>query len=160
MSDILKTLIQGYYDNIGTLMTSGQTLEYIHERHILHPQDTLFMNWSATAPFILIYPEDFSLTPDLMTTQSDQNNYIITLSAFQEFPDESLGFLGDTSMSLKGTVDIYNDLKTTYNRNTLNNTSMECLLSRVSFRRIATPPLINFHQVHLTFEHLWIDRRA
>jgi hypothetical protein len=159
MSDILKTLVQGYYDNIGTLMATGQTFEYIQERHILHPQDTLFLDWSLSAPFILIYPEDFPVSPDSMTARSNTKNYLITLSAFVEFSDETLGFLGNSTMGLKGTYDIYADLDTTYDRNTLSDTSLECLLTRVSFRRIAVPPLVDFHQCHLTFEHLWIDRR-
>ena len=158
MSENIRTICNAYYTGIGTLMASGETFEYIKERHILHPQDTLFIDFSATTPFILIYPNDWSPVVDVMSgdVTSDFNSYSITLSAFVRYPNATYGFLGNST--IKGTSQIFADIKSTYNNNTLSGSSLASQLTNVSFRRLGIEPLNEYHQVHCTFEHLWIDR--
>lgn len=161
MADVLKTLVNAYYSSLTTEMQAGGTLDYVKAGYILHPNDTQFLDWSSPAPFLLLYVNDYTPTPDSMgCLRSDLLNYQIGLSYFVEFPDENLGLLGDPDYEWKGTIDAKEDLWNLYNRNTFSDASIEAICSNISFQRLGVEPLAQYHQCHLLFTHTHIDRRA
>jgi len=161
MSDILKTLVNAYYDDITDKMRPGQTLDYMQAVYLVHPNDTQFLDWSSPAPFLLLYVNDYVPQPDSMgCLRSDLIPYQITLSYFVEFPDENLGLIGNANYAWKGTIDAKEDLWNLYNRNTFSDASIEAVCVNISFQRLGVEPLTHYHQCHLTFQHTHIDRRV
>jgi hypothetical protein len=161
MSDVLKTLIQNYYTSVTTEMEDGGRLDYIRACYLLHPNDTIYLDWSSPSPFLLIYINDYVPIPDSFgCLRSDLKEYSVGLSYFVEFQDENLGYLGDDDYDWKGIIDASDDLYDLYNRNTFSDASIEAICTNVSYQRHGSPPLSGYHQCHLTFQHRHLDRRA
>lgn len=160
MSDIAKSLVNAYLTTIQAKMLTGEVLEYVRAVYVCHLNDAQFLDLSTPAPFILISLDDYRPQAESLTLRSDRKEYPVTLSYFVEFPDENLGFLGDANFSWKGTADAQDDLYELFHGNTFSETSLGCVCDNISYQRRGGGALTQYHQCHLTFRHLWIDRRA
>lgn len=158
MADILKDLLQAYYDDIAERMQPGQTFGYLEAHWIIRspllpiPE----LDPATPLPFLLIYPQPVRIERDVMGGKSAQKIYPITLSAFQ-YPDDTVGLMGDHI--LEGAIDIANDLYTIYDYENFD-LSILGLATSISYNPILHPALVEAHQTHVTFEHLYKDRRS
>ena len=108
MADILKTLLQAYLDDFQTETSAGGTLSYIKHYFVIQSPLLVPPDWSTPCPFVLIYPQPITLTPDVIGMESNEKLYNITMSVFQEYPDITVGLMGDDY--LDGVIDIADDL--------------------------------------------------
>jgi hypothetical protein len=162
MSDILKDLLQAYYNEIDAL--KGSHLSYLAHHEIVQPPLSL-SGWPGNLPLVLIQPGSVTLTPDCMagTYRSDTKHYTIILSGFVEYYDENYGTMGKDALNYKGALDLAIDLEANFNRKTFG-LSLACVLTSINFSKLSLPQFEEtggswVHSCELTFDHLWEDKR-
>ena len=165
MSDITKSLLQAYYDDIETEKSS--TLSYLVHHEIVQQPLASFTSYHGNLPMILIEWGGNQMEPDSMegSCRSDKKVYTINLYGLIEDYDENYGVVGNTTTGYTGTVDVGEDLETLYNRETFD-LSQAAIMTQVVPVTLALPQLLAdqpgaywFHGVQCTIEHDWIDRR-
>jgi hypothetical protein len=162
MSDILKSLLQAYWDAI--TVAKATTLSMVIHHEVSQAPLFLSSTWHAHLPAVLIQAESYTLTPDSFegSYRSDLKVYTIKLSGYVEYYDENFGIAGATVPTVSSAVlDLAAALETVFNRQTFG-LSQACVLTGVSFSsglQTGTSEGTAILMCELTFAHTWIDRR-
>jgi hypothetical protein len=160
MADILKSLLQAYYDDITTEKQAGGSLDFIMSHYIIQSPENLPQDISTELPCVLIYPLQIPSEPMCVPAIHDQKVYEIVLSIIKEgYGDETLGIMGDSYE--EGVIDMAVKVETRYRRQTFG-LSGYVYQSLIDYTMLRIPPFLESHinQAHITFHHEYEDLRA
>jgi hypothetical protein len=160
MADILKDLLQAYYDDVSIERKSGGNLTSILSHYIIQQPILLPPDFSAELPCLLIYPGTIPVRLGCLGGYSDLKQYEITLTLLKEgFGHESQGLFGDEYNV--GLLAIMQDIETLYRRETFD-LSLAARTTRIDYRLLRLEPFLHrgIHQGHITFVHEYMDLRS
>ena len=159
MADILKDLLEAYYDDLTTQIVPGQSLDFINSHFIVQAPELIPPDWSTQLPVCLISFGLIPITPMCVPMVHDQKIYNITLTIVKEgWGDETLGIIGDSEET--GIIDMMSALETRYRRETFDLSDI-VHQSQIDYTQIGIPPFLSLatNQGHITFYHDYIDMR-
>lgn len=160
MADILKNLLEAYYNDIVTESAAGGALDFVRSCYIVQSPELLPPDFSTDLPCVLISFGLVPITPFCVPMIHDQKFYNITLSIFKEgYGDQTLGILGDSYET--GVIDMMSAIETRYRRQTFALSDM-VHHSQIDYTMLRIPPFLGKHinQGYITFRHDYIDMRA
>lgn len=159
MADILKELLEAYYNDIVSKSQAGGALDFVRSCYIVQSPESIPPDMSTDLPCVLISFGLVPVTPFCVPMVSDQKIYNITLSVLKEgYGEQTLGILGDTYEV--GVVDMMSSVETLYRRETFNLSDI-VYQSQIDYTMLTIPPFLQKHinQGHITFRHDYVDMR-
>lgn len=158
MANLAGDIIAALYTDIYTESETGGDLDWMSRHAVwVMPQESVQEDIITAAPFILIYPQEQTLTPANMSCyRSDDKTFRLSLSLFCEFDDPTIAWTGTTGRT--GMRDMIDTLETRYNRNKLglSNSSLSCFLRSIRYNQPGFP---GFFQATLELDYQYLDER-